>query len=63
MIIKIDGWFNSAYILSMIFIVAANCDYFTYFIDIMDGMDWFHYYFIVGLDGKVMMGYNNSYGG
>lgn len=48
MVIKIDGWFYCAYILSMIFIVAADRDYFAYFIDVMDGLDWFHYYFIVG---------------
>ena len=48
MVIKIDGWFYCAYILSMIFIVAADWDYFAYFIDIMDGLDWFHYYFIAG---------------
>ena len=50
MMIKIDCWFDGAYILSMIFIVAADGDYFTYFIDIMDGLNWFHYYFMAEMD-------------
>lgn len=61
-IIKIYCRFNCIYILSMIFIVAADCDNLAYFIDIIAGWDGFHYYFIVDEIGEVMMDYNNSWG-
>jgi hypothetical protein len=32
--------------LSVIFVIAADGDNFADFIDIVDGWDWFHYYFI-----------------